>query len=222
MAVTASTNTKAFHVNDINGLGDLQIDFKFEIRFFWRDNDVLSAITEKLAEDGQKDLTGPGSILDPGAIAGGKSAPMITAYARSVTFPGRQNSVLTDDYQGWKTHYPGKMDMGENVSISFAERQDGAILRVIQAWQELINSTRPDSVRGSFQYTGDFKRDLVGTMAVTMLRTDGSQTGMSGWYYNVWPSNRNQVNLDMTSEDFVKPDIEFVYDWTEIYSYAGR
>lgn len=216
-------NTRTFHINDINGLGDLQIDFKFEIKFSWDNPDATTWIGEKLAEDDIKDgsLTTANMILNPNATAA--KASMFTAYARSVDFPGRENTELEDHYQGWKTIYPGKMSFGGNeVSISFAERQNGAIVRTIQAWQELINSTRPGSPRGSFQYTGDFKKDLTATLQVTMLRTDGSMGGMSGWYYKCWPKSRGALGLDMTSEDFVKPEITFAYDWSEIRAYTPR
>lgn len=226
MAITATPNPLSFHINDINVLGDLQQNFKFEIRIFAPDG-FDQAIQAMLDEDGPIEtehmLTGDSSILSNKQLAA--KAPMITAYARQVSYPGRSNGQLEDHYQGWKTIYPGKMDFGNTLTIGFAERQNGAVLRAIQAWQELINFTRAKPVGnrgGSFQYTGDFKRDLVADLAVTMLSTDGRKNSMSAWYHNCWPHDRQGFELDMTQEDFVKPSVEFSFDWSEIRSYDGQ
>jgi len=218
--VTPDNQRRNYHIQDLNGLGDLQIDFKFEVLFNWNNAEAWQALQTHLGYDQVGELDSNLNILNPNGSLGNIESTF-TAYARDIEFPGRQNGELTDEFQGWKTLYPGKMDFGNSITVDFAERQSGAILRTIQAWQEMINSTSPDNGRGSFQWTTDFKA-LCATLQVTMFTTDGRTGTYSGYFYNCWPTNRNPISLSMTSEDFVKPSIEFHFDWSEIRSYTAR
>jgi len=215
--VTPDPEGRNYHIQDLNGLGDLQIDFKFEIKFNWNNSQAWAALVAHLAYDEVGALDPNLNILNPSGKLGNIESTF-TAYARDVSFPGRSNGEISDEFQGWKTFYPGKMDFGNSLTISFAERQNGAILRTIQAWQEMINSTSLTNGRGSFQYTTDFKA-LCAELQVTMFTTEGRTGTYSGVFHNCWPTNRNEISLSMTSEDFVKPDIEFHFDWSEIKKY---
>lgn len=206
----------SYHIEDINGLGDLQIDWKFEIKFTPNDLFDFNTLSSLIPNTGSPIAW---NILNFKPTYGTNKIPLFTMYARSIDFPGRAIGTIEDEFQGWKTLFPGKLDFGNEVSVSFSERQDQGVLRVIHAWQELINRTTRDSSTASFQYNANFKRACCGNLQVTMCSTNGKLSNVSGYFHNVWPSNRNAVNLDMTSEDAVKPDIDFTFDWSEIAAY---
>jgi hypothetical protein len=106
--------------------------------------------------------------------------------------------------RGHKTIHPGIIDYGNEFKITFTETVDSAIYKLIQAWREIMWSSR--------QGQAFAKADVEATILLELLDNEDNVRAQTT-YYGCMYKDHTPGELDGSTSDALKPDLTLSYDF---------
>jgi len=188
--------TASFHVNDLKHLGDLQLLYKFKLKF----SIPYTGFTNR-------------GFFTTSLNSGGLTN--FNILCKELSLPGRKIEPINTDYMGWKKYFAGKNDSSGQMTLTFHEHQAGLVTAFKREWFEGINQTNERGARRSFQ-ASDNMDFLKATLEIGLLKTDGTDSDIYGIIYGSFPIDDAQTALSQSASEFMKPQIQLNYDWSEV------
>ena len=137
----------------------------------------------------------------------------LVVRAKTATIPSRgNNDDLELHFMGTYVKYPGKPTFSNKLSVTLDETEDQIVIQAIQAWQQRIFDMDPNSPTAGYSQSVN-KAGLCVPITLKQYKFNGSQLGKDIVFYNAWPSNRDDVNLDMNANDKISPTVTFTWDY---------
>lgn len=157
---------------------------------------------------------------------GGTGTNALTIRARQAKWAGRSFDDLSTVFMGSKINYPGMPKVDGDLKIQFDEFQDTLVIKFLSAWMNLIFNSNFNTEGNTFDATSDnvtkggassvTKKDY--SCDISVYITDSTTNAFVPIYckfYNCYPKEFADMNLDTTQNGNVKPDITFRYDYFE-------
>lgn len=155
-----------------------------------------------------------------GKVIPGYTEEDITIRCRSASIPSRGNELIETFFMGMKQLFPGKPTFDNNLNIVFEEFEDLKVTDFLNKWQRKIFDTNVgDNTAGSSQSLG--KRDLASSYAtVAYLKLYSVKQELLPdqiKFVNIWPSSKPALDLNYQSNDIIRYNVTFSFDYWEIY-----
>lgn len=153
-------------------------------------------------------------ILSISDVTGGIMADVedLIIRARTCTIPSRGNEPITSEFMGMKQFFPGKPTFGNTFEVSIEETQNQIVWKALTAWQELVFSIDPTSPTGGASQR-PLKRDVAKDVFLIMYAYNGVPLEKKVRFFNCFPQNVGDVNLDYTGNESVKFGCTFQFDF---------
>jgi len=137
----------------------------------------------------------------------------ITFRARNATIPQRGHEAIESNFGAMKQYFPGKPSFGNTTSIQFEETESQGIGIWLYNWHQMIfDVTKGHSNSGKKR--GQTKSDAyVDMIRVTPVRYNGEVFNNSIYFYNAWLQNVDDVALDYSTNEAVKYNATFQFDF---------
>ena len=162
----------------------------------------------------------PPSFLTAKGGSDGGTATDITLRCRSVSIPSRGNSSIESNWMGMKQFFQGKPEFGNTLSVNLEETEDQFLTRVFYQWHQQIFDIESGGGKSLQVSAGNAsrKRELSTKLILAMYRYDGILMGNQVVFYNAWPQNVGDVSMSYDSNDAVKYDVTFQFDYWKLMS----
>ena len=137
----------------------------------------------------------------PGVSAGGLDAQSLNIMCKNITLPGRQ--LLTKDKV--INGFPEKVAyaMGyEDVTVTFAERNDYLIRRYFTNWHNYIFNQSNGTVKYKNEYTCDISIRPVDRFDVTAYGVK---------LFKAFPTQLTNIDYNNEADNFVEVSVTFTY-----------
>ncbi|MFW6219521.1 MAG: hypothetical protein ACOCZ5_00180 [bacterium] len=145
----------------------------------------------------------------------------LTLRCRSVSIPQRSTETITSDWMGTTQYTQGRPRFGNTLSVEFEETEDQVITEFLYDWQQMIFDIEPGLVGGSSQMinlVGSRRRSLSSTLYLEMFKYDGTKMKKRIKFINAWPQSVGDVLLSYGSNESVKYDVTFQFDFWKLVS----
>lgn len=155
-------------------------------------------------------------VLIPGINRVSNNATMddLMLRARSVSIPERGVEKIVSNYKGMKQYFPGQINFGGTLPITFEETQDYKVSTILYDWANRIFDVRNASATGGVAQADD-KQLIVLPIYIQQYGVDGSPLGKSIRVYNAFIENQDAIQLEYATNDSVKISVTFSFDWWE-------
>jgi len=136
------------------------------------------------------------------------AAPFLPAdvdvYIESFKVPGSKQKVIKQDFSGQWACFAGPLDSPGTTDVEFRLDEGGKLMKFLEAWHSLTGSDLNDS---AFP-----KNQTIGTISVTMYRTDKDTPVATVTMYNAWLPEVGDLAFDKTKEDLLKVKVTIAFD----------
>jgi hypothetical protein len=160
------------------------------------------------------------SIPNIGAIVPGTTSEGLTVRTRSAIIPGKSNEVIESFFMGTKQYFPGKSYPTGSFITSIEETDDQYVMKVIHEWSNKIFDWNPDA---EFAGSSSFAKKRSGMVDDGYLKLykygRRELTDRIVRFHNMWPQAISDVTLDYTSNDAVRYDVTWQYDYFTLIKY---
>jgi hypothetical protein len=137
----------------------------------------------------------------------------LVVRAKTASIPSRgNNDDLEMHFLGTYVKYPGKPTFSNKLSVTLDETEDQIVLKAISAWQQRIFDMDPNSPTAGYSQAPN-KAGLCTPITLKQYKFNGEQMGDDIVFYSAWPSNRDDVNLDMNANGKVVHTVTFTWDY---------
>lgn len=141
-----------------------------------------------------------------------KTEEDLVIRARSVTLPARGTEPMTSNFYGMVQHFPGKPTFGYTLPITFEETQDQIISKALYEWRQAIFNVDPTSPNAGASSL-PLKRQLTRNINILQYAYNGTALEKKYVVYNCFPENVDDVNLSYDSNESVKYNATFRFDF---------
>jgi len=133
---------------------------------------------------------------------------------KSAVLPGRSNEIITSVFMGTDQDFPGRIKFAKAIALSIDETEDQIVARAIHEWQQKIFNADPMSPNAG--HAMGSKKDYTTKSILRMYKYNGEKLPFDWVMYNSWPSNMEDVTLDMTSSDKVSRTLTLSFDYWKL------
>lgn len=134
--------------------------------------------------------------------------------SKTASIPDRGNTPIESYFMSMKQIFPGRLEMGNTLTVDFEDTEDQKILKAITEWQDILTNTKDDDAEGGHAKVGTSKRNGQTTnIFLKMYKYDGTICENMIKFVNGFPSSRSEVGLDYAGNETVRYSITFTYDY---------
>ena len=133
-----------------------------------------------------------------------------------IDIPEISFNVVSEQLLGYVHHLPGKVDMGEELQITYNESNNLEITKKLWDWIKLVNA--------DLQINSDdnFDNSSKQTITITIQDSEGN-IQLQYKFINCFPKKIPDLSLDMTDVQMqFEQQQSFVYDYIEILDGDGN
>jgi len=131
---------------------------------------------------------------------------------RSAVIPSRGNESITSDFMGMKQFFPGKPTFGNTFAVEIEETEDQIVWKSLNAWNELIFNTNPNSPMGGSSQK-PMKRDVAKDVFLIMYAYNQRPLDKKVRFFNCFPQSVGDVTMSYTGNEQVKFSCTFQFDF---------
>lgn len=180
---------------NIKNFGDIQRSFMFEV-------EVMNFTNKQV----------PGYDA---ALGTNWKTEDVTLRARNCVIPQRGHEAIESNFGAMKQFFPGKPTFSNTTTIQFEETESQGIGIWLYNWHQLIfDVTKGHSMSGKKRGGApNSKTAYVDMIRVTPVRYNGEVFENSIYFYNAWLQNVDDVSLGYDTNEAVKYNATFQFDF---------
>jgi hypothetical protein len=131
---------------------------------------------------------------------------------KSVSIPERGVQKIESSFMGMKQYFPGMSNFGHTLAVTFEETSDLKVTSIFNDWANILFDIRSGSKSGGVGQV-EKKRDATLDLYLRLYNYDGKILDKSIKVVNTFIENQDAIALDYTSNDSVKVNVTFSYDF---------
>jgi hypothetical protein len=128
---------------------------------------------------------------------------------KSINTPQRNIETIDTWFYGLKQSIPGRTTFSNQVNMLIEEGEDQYVLRSIYDWMEKITSVNHKNPFGTLSSSKKISKNMY----IRMLKYNGDYEPYALKLANVYPLSINDVPLDYMSNESLKYDVAFNFDY---------
>jgi len=147
---------------------------------------------------------------------------------RTASIPSRGTEVMESNFMGMKQYFMGKPVIESNISTTFEETEDQKVMHFLYAWRQAMFNVNPVEGGDGIANVGmpgaslfDKKRNLAKTCYLKMYKSEGTLLPYMIKFVNTWPENVDAVSLDYGSNEGVKYNVNWKFDFWQLVKTSG-
>lgn len=155
-------------------------------------------------------------ISDIGKMTGNAiNTEGLTIRAKTASIPSRGNESIDSFFMGMKQIFPGRPTFTNTLSVTLDETEDQIVTKALYAWRNRIFDTNPQSKTAGYSQAIN-KRALSASITLRQYKYNGVKLDNDIVFYNAWPSEVGDVELNMTGSEKVVYSVTFTYDYWKL------
>lgn len=144
----------------------------------------------------------------------------LTVRCKSISIPDRSLGIIESHFFGMTQRFPGRVQFGGTIDMVIEETEDLLVSTELFQWEnKLFNITAGGTNAGASQASK--KRQLCADIEIKLFKVNGEELKKKVLIRNCWPSQSGAVQLDYSSNDSVKLNVTFAYDYWEWVDNTG-
>ena len=187
---------KSFHIdNRLQNVGDIQRSYLWEVFFPNIENIIGSSFPSSNGTEG------------------------MSVRCRSMVLPGRGVEVIPTNFMGMRQFFAGRVNFSHQVNMLLEEFEDQGVMKAMYAWQQFMFDANPsnDATAGGsiangkrgIKSVGGYAQDII----LIMYKYDKTEQTNKITFKNAFPTMVSDVGLDYGSNDAVRFNVNFNYDY---------
>jgi hypothetical protein len=133
----------------------------------------------------------------------------INLRVKNISLPSRSIEPIDTWFYGFKQSIPGRTTFSNQINLSLEENEDQDILKSIYDWLEKIQGVDPLDLFATLSSVKRYTKNMI----IKLLKFNGQSTKYFIELKNVYPLSINELNLDFNSNDAIRFDVSFNYDY---------
>ena len=145
----------------------------------------------------------------------------LMVHCRSAVIPGRTQEMITSNFGGMKQYFAGKPEFPGTFAVNIEENEDMYVRKILNDWQEAIFGTSDKTANQGYSSvlsvpTGQKKGLVAALLELQLYKYDGNPTDYKFRFINGQLQGIGDVTVAYDSNESVKYDATFQYDYFDI------
>jgi len=136
----------------------------------------------------------------------------LTIRTKTCAIPSRGNEEIESYFQGMKQLFPGRPTFSNKLAVALDETEDQIVGKALYAWRQKIFDIDPSSPTAGYSHAPN-KRALSTTIILRQYAYNGMSLENDFVFYNAWPSDVGDIELNMTGNEKVSYAVTFTFDF---------
>lgn len=133
----------------------------------------------------------------------------INLRVKNLSLPSRTIEPIETWFYGFKQSIPGRTSFSNQINLSLEETEEQEVLKSIYDWMEKIQSVDPLELFATLSSVKRYTKNMI----IKLLKFSGKPTKYFIELKNVYPLSINELNLDFNSNDTIKYEVNFNFDY---------